>query len=161
MKATIFYILLFVFVPNFARAGTCSFGDFTREYLAALARTEVPVLYAQCKYGRGKSLLLIPVLRPDAEADRRKRWGPYYPNLNNKTVLLYLTQGCTENFATIDLGMNGLESVSLATGGEGLILETSRLTRTMLNLPFHLAFSANLPDLVSSTPTRDCQRGQP
>jgi hypothetical protein len=151
------YVMLMLLTVSPKALAKCSFGNFTEEYFSALKRTTTPVLYAECKQTWGRSLLVIPIRNPDAADGRSGNWGRYYPDLEGRIVLLQLSGSCTENFASVDVGERGVESISVATGGEWLIQRTTKLTRWMLGLPFRMALPGEINGIVKSVPAQKCE----
>jgi hypothetical protein len=139
-----------------AAGGKCEFGEFAHDYLTALANTRTTVLYSECKQNWGKSLLIIPVLAPTGGSDHPTQWGPYYPELEGKIVLMNLRETCTESFATVRLDDGGHGITAATSGGPQVRSWNARLVRTIEKWPFRMISPERLEDIVKSRPVQNC-----
>jgi hypothetical protein len=158
MRSKIYCLLLLAVSSQLVAATSkCGFGEFTDDYLAALANTNTTVLYSQCKQSWGKSVLIIPVSVGTGESDLPRRWGAYYPELEGKNVLLQLRQTCTESFATVRFG-NKMHRINVAaSGGPQVASWTMKLSQKMEKLPFQIISPDRLKEIVNSPPTQNCE----
>ncbi len=127
--------------------------DDLRDYLAYQKSSGTAVVYAECKQGSGKTMLILRLDRGATVSDSDDG-----QNRANQGGLLvqFLNGKCAYNTALVSTSSGGLELGETAGGIETIDI-SMKLLEELSQYPLHLVAPRNLDRIFTSKPRRACR----
>jgi hypothetical protein len=143
------------------RAASCRFDGAAHTQLDQQRAAHIPVVYAQCRQGDGKSILILPI-RTSIPSQ------PALPNANGLSavdfrndglLIQYLRGPCAPSSAVIEFS-NEKDlidfNLGLSSGGEGTYRLSRALATELLRSDFHFLSEVSIREFSQSMPSSIC-----
>jgi hypothetical protein len=153
---------LFVWGVSNADARSCRFDGAARIELDQEQEYHVPIVYAECKQGDGKSLLIFPI-RTNLPMSVQRPYANGLPAIDLRSdglLIQYLKGSRAPTSAVVEFSPTGKRDefkLDLSSGGEGTYRLSKALAAELSHTDFHLLFDASVEQLSESMPGKNCQ----
>jgi hypothetical protein len=145
-----------------AEVRSCKFDGAAREQLDQQLRSNIPVVYAECRQSDGKSILILPI-RTNLPVPPLVPYANGLPAVDFRSeglLIQYLKGSCAPTSAVVEFSQTkGSVNVQLglSSGGEGTYRLSRSLVNELLRNNFSFLFRASLEQLIESTPSTRCK----
>jgi hypothetical protein len=145
-----------------AGARPCRFDGQARTKLDQQIQAHIPLVFAECQQGDGKSILILP-LRTNVKSPVLAPYSNGLPAVDlrdNGLLIQYVKGSCAPSSAIVEFSGTGkLQDfqLGLSSGGAGTYALSKALASELLRSDFHLMWNSSVKNLVESAPSKTCQ----